>query len=107
MRRSGVLLLVWLSYFLVQCGHNQPVELNKEEMSDLLLDITVADQILLQYPASERDSIREIITQSLLKIHDLDRSELDTNLYLYMSDFEVFGETIKLMADKTKTLKED
>lgn len=98
------LILVGLIY-LTSCVHKAEPTINDEEMSDLLLDMMLADEVVRLHPPQERDSVRNVLTQSLLKIHDLDRSELDSNLYLYMSDFQSFGRAIELTTTKTQSLQ--
>ena len=49
--------------------------------------------------------MRTVLTESLLKIHNLDRSELDTNLYLYTSDFGLWGKSIDRVTEKTNVLE--
>lgn len=69
-----------------------------------MADLTFADQVLNIYEPEERDSIRSVLTESLLKIHNISKSDLDTNLYLYMSDFEKFGPLTDLMLQKYDSL---
>jgi len=79
-------------------------EMTDERMGGIFLDLSLADQILQRYPPAERDSIKVVLTESLLKIHDLERPELDTLLYFYMTDFERFEKSLKSMEAKNKEL---
>lgn len=76
-------------------------------MSQVMMDVILADEVLRLYPPEARDSIREVLTESLLKIHNIDRSDLDTNLYLYTNDFENFDMTIKNITEKTTALQDN
>ena len=87
------------------CGPRHDMLIPEEEMSQILMDITIADEVLKLYPPAQRDSMRTVLTESLLKIHKLDRSELDTNLYLYTSDFGLWGKSIDRVTEKTNVLE--
>ncbi len=86
------------------CHKSEIKILTEEKISDVLVDLTVSDQVINLHQPHERDSIREVLMQSLLKIHDLERSELDTNLYIYMSDFERFSRINKNVMSRIDSL---
>ncbi len=94
------LVLVFLLLIGSSCGSKNTTQLTENEMSQVVLDITAADEIMRLHPPDQRDSVRELLIQSLLKIHNLDRAALDTNLYLYTSDFERFARTIDLTTEE-------
>jgi len=70
-----------------------------------MVDISLADQIINLHSPEDRDSVRIVLTESLLKIHDTTREELDTNLYIYMSDFQEFNKLTDGMRDRYDALK--
>ena len=78
--------------------------MTKEKLSEIMVDVALADQIINLHNVSERDSIRKILRESLLKVHNVTQSELDTNLYLYMSDLEEFEEIIDLMITRNDSI---
>lgn len=80
--------------------------LPEEKMTALLVDMNVADLIVRKYPLPYRDSVRDLLTQSLLKIHDVSRDELDTNLYLYQLYPEKYKRVTQLTLDQLEDLKD-
>lgn len=93
-------LMVIFLYSLMSCGSGDIKVLEQDKMVDIMTDLMYAEDIINLYGPAARDSIRILVTQSLLKIHDLDRSELDTNLYLYQTDFKKMEGITKAMLDK-------
>ncbi len=78
--------------------------LSKDKMTDVMVDISIANQVVNMYNPEDRDSIRILLTQSILKVHNLTQTELDTNIYLYMSDFEKFRPLSEEMIQKFDSL---
>jgi len=101
------LILILVVLIGISCDSKNNRQLPEDKMSELMLDIAIADEIIRLYPPNDRDSMRNVLTQSLLKIHKLDRSDLDTNLYLYTRDFERLGSTIKLITERASAFQED
>ena len=73
-------------------------------MADILLDIAISDQMINSHLPTERDSVRIVIRENLLKVHNLGHQELDTNLYIYMSDYDAFDEVLDIMIAKNDSL---
>ncbi len=73
-------------------------------MAAIMLDLTVSDQVITLHQPHERDSIREVLINNVLEIHDLERSELDSNLVLYMSNFELYGDVAEIVKSKLDSL---
>ena len=96
--------LILIAFCLIGCQKDEVRILPADKMVDVLADVTFADQVVNLYQPEDRDSIRKILTESLLKIHDITKVELDTNLYLYMSDFEKFGPLTERVLQKYDTL---
>lgn len=92
---------------LSSCSQKDIKRLPQDEAAVLFLDVGLADQIVGLHPPEERDSVKAVLVESLLKIHKLSQEELEANFYLYMSDFEAFDELTKEMLDKHAILKSD
>lgn len=73
-------------------------------MADIMTDITLADKIVNYHMPDERDSIKEILRKSLLKVHNVSQTELDTNLYLYMTNIERMESLLEVMKLKSDSL---
>lgn len=95
-----LIYVLLISCLLPSCQRSSDLLIEEEKAAQIFADITFADQIINLHGPEDRDSIRELLTQSLLKIHDLTPEELDTNLYLYMSDFDRFSDLTNLMIAK-------
>lgn len=91
----------------VSCEQSEMKILTEDEVANVLVDLTISDQVISLHHVHERDSIREVLMESLLKIHDLDRAELDSNLYIYMSDFERFAKVNEVMQAKIDSLLQE
>ena len=100
----GFYLIFLFLFFIIQCKEEAETTLSKEKMAEVLLDIAISDQIINVHSPDERDSMRVILKESLLKVHNLSDTELESNLYLYMSDFDAFDEVLDLMITKNDTL---
>ena len=97
-------MLVFWVLCITSCIDDPKPTIDEEKAVKIFTDISLADQVVNLYPPDQRDSIRIILTESLLKIHNVTQSELDTNLYLYMSDFERFGPLTDLMIERFDSL---
>lgn len=67
----------------------------EDQMIDILVDMHIAEQAVREYDMADRDSISDLLMQSLLKVHNVTREQLDTNIYLYQINVEHY----KVMAD--------
>ncbi len=97
MKRLFLFLLLGV---LISCGADEVKIMEKDKFVNVMTDLAYSEVIINLYKPQERDSIRKLITESLLKIHDLERSELDTNLYIYMSDFEKMDQVTQTMIER-------
>lgn len=89
---------------LLSCQQAEMKTLSEAEMANVLLDLTISDQVITLHQPHERDSIREALMNNLLKIHNLERNELDSNLVTYMSDFERYGHVNDIVKGKLDSL---
>lgn len=90
-----ILLLLMLS--IGSCSENPYPSVDEDQMVVIMSDMAMADNIIRLYPTSMRDSIRIELMESLLKIHNLTKTELDTNLYLYSVDVDRYEGMVKKM----------
>ena len=100
-------VLVILLVHLISCQQSGMKVLSEEEITNVLVDLTLSDQVIALYQPHERDSIREKLMTSLLKIHNLKKEELDSNLYIYMSDFDRFENINEKMKTKLDSLLQE
>lgn len=70
-----------------------------------MADLGISDYMLAKFPPEEQDSVKEMMMFSLLKIHEISRMELDTNLYLYQINTEAYQEILNLMVPRMVELK--
>lgn len=70
-----------------------------------MADLGIADYTIREYPPEQQDSVKEILVKELLRIHQLDRKELDTNLYLYQMDSRAYQDVLELMIPRIVQLK--
>lgn len=90
---------VWGAWLLavVSCtsGYDQIPE---EKMIDIIVDMHLSDQIIRKYDPVDRDSMREELSKTLLKVHNVTQEQLDTNLYIYQYDLTSYRDmTIKVV----------
>ena len=95
---------LFVAVFLMSCADRSVKTIEREKAALIFSDIALADQVINLHDPLDRDSIREVLIESLLKIHDISRSELDTNLYLYMSDLNEFGPLSDRMVKRFESL---
>ena len=76
-------------------------------MVNIIADLHMADNVARQYSMSERDSIQNLLRQSLLKLHNVTESQLDTNLYLYQTDLENYRRVSKRVLDRLKEMEKN
>ena len=89
-------LLIFISMWFASCKKNDPTTIPEDQMIQIMADLNLSDQIIKMYPAIYRDSIRNVLTQRLLKVHNISQVKLDTNLYLYQSDLDRY----KIVSEK-------
>lgn len=73
-------------------------------MADIFVDIGLADQVVLLHLPDKRDSVRAILKNGIIRIHDLPEEEIDANLNYYMTDLDKFKELLILVESKTDSL---
>jgi len=98
---------LWIALWsLGMMACEQPQEtLPIDRTAQIFMDIGLADHIVNLHMPSQRDSVRDELTQGLLKIHGLSQEEMEANIYLYMSDFERFDELTHEILSKYEGMK--
>lgn len=93
---SPMVFVIWLLTVSAGCNKKETLLIEEDKMVHIMADLNLSDQIIRRYPALYRDSVRIILTESLLKIHNVSQEQLDTNLYLYQFDLDRY----KSVSDK-------
>ena len=79
-------------------------KIERAEMLDIMSDLMIVEQVVRNYDVRSQDSIRDVLKESLLKVHNVTEQQLDTNLYLYQYDTESFKsfsvDLVKLLEQK-------
>lgn len=100
-----MICIISLSLFIYACEKEPQPTMTMEKMSDILVDMRIADQVINLYDPLERDSMRQVLLESLHKVHTTTQAEIDANIYIYMSDFDDAHEMAELMMAKYDSLK--
>ena len=90
---------------MLSCKSRQPT-IPMDKMVDIFVDIGVAEQVMLLHLPDKRDSVRAVLKESILKVHDISEDEIEVNLELYTTDLERFDELLKRVEKKTESLSE-
>ena len=105
MRILAVIAVAFLTVVNQACQKND-LMLSEEEMAGVMADLNIMGQVLNKYPLDYRDSITDVLTESLLKIHNITQEQLDTNLYLYQIDQDKYSRVSQLMSKRLDQLKD-
>lgn len=89
---------------MASCEGEKSPTIDEQHMSLILSDLILADHFLRQFPRVQQDSVRKELMESLLKIHNMSRSELESNLYLYSLDYDRYEYLIKGMVARYDSL---
>ena len=80
---------------MISCQGNSVKVLPEAKMEVLMADLILADYTIRQFPVRIRDSVRDELMKTLLEIHNLTQTELDTNVYIYATDYSKQEHIIK------------
>ena len=89
------------------CSSTEYPSIDEDKMVDIMIDLSVADHVTNKYPANLRDSINSVLMESLLRIHNISREELDTNLYLYQVDLRGYKKVVEKMVRRFDELEKE
>jgi len=81
------------------CSDSPHKKIPLDKMAIIMADLHLTDKMVREFPHVERDSIRELLEKSLLKVHSVTQDELDFNLYLYQSDYETYEKLLNQMRE--------
>ena len=96
------LIVSMLIMLACQPGYDK---ISEEKMINILVDMHISDQIIRKYEFENHDSIRDLLSKSLLKVHSVTQQQLDTNLYLYQFDTEGYRELTEKVVKKLEELQ--
>ena len=96
------LIVSMLIMLACQPGYDK---ISEEKMIDILVDMHISDQIIRKYEFENHDSIRDLLSKSLLKVHSVTQLQLDTNLYLYQFDTEGYRKLTEKVVKKLEELQ--
>ena len=74
-------------------------KIEREEMLDIVSDLMIIEHVVRNYDIKRQDSIRVLMKENLLKVHNISEHQLDTNLYLYQFDSESYREFTKELVE--------
>lgn len=98
-------LICILSFLgILGCHQSAKPSIPMEKMADIMLDIGIADQVILLHLPDSRDSVRKLLQSGLVGVHDYSIEEIDSNLYLYMIDLDRFDKLLKMVESKSDSL---
>lgn len=86
-------------------------KIEREEMLDIVSDLMVLEHVVRNYDIKRQDSIRTLMKENLLKVHNITEHQLDTNLYLYQFDSESYRQftkdLVEVLTEKRESLDQD
>ncbi len=100
-----VMLFTMIVAAFLSCKEEAPYTISQDKMVNIMLDMTYADDIIRRYPGISRDSVQIELMKSLLKIHKVDYSELESNLYLYQQDMDLYKSMLDDIKHKLDSIK--
>ena len=87
---------LYLIIGMISCMDSQPKPtISYDRMVELRADLFIAEEIVREYPVALKDSMNIVLTESLLKVYNLTQTELDSNIYLYETDYETYQKLLK------------
>lgn len=89
MRIWSVVVVIWICCS-VACRKGDVKLVSEDKMVVIMSDMILADHAIRQYPMGMRDSMQNEMMKSLLKLHNLSRDELDTMVYLYSVNYDIY-----------------
>ncbi len=102
---SAVLFTCSIAFF--SCKKEVPYTIPEDKMVRIFADLTLADDIVREYTVDERDSLSKVLLESILKIHKISQSQLDSNLYLYQTNFEKYEKVLEELGSIYKSKYEN
>lgn len=82
-------MVIWICCS-VACRKSDVKLVSEDKMVVIMSDMILADHAIRQYPMGMRDSMQNEMMKSLLKLHNLSRDELDTMVYLYSVNYDIY-----------------
>ena len=65
-------------------------KIEREQMLEIVSDLMILEQVVRNYDVKKQDSVRVLLKENLLKVHNVSEHQLDTNLYIYQFDSDSY-----------------
>lgn len=102
------LLVIAASCVFIHCMDGDVISFaEREEMKNVLIDISLANAAIEGFPLSERDSMREEYYKQIFEIHDISREEYKLYVENLKDNPELLGQIYQGVLDSLKKMKEE
>ncbi len=102
MKNNSISVLIFLVAFL-SCRKGDTYRLSSDKLKDVVRDMYLVDLNVSAHPKAYRDSITETYMQQIVRIHGVAREDIEHDLALLQSDFDLLD---TIYADILKEGKE-
>ncbi len=103
-----LILMLWIISYSCNPGYEK---IEREEMLEIVSDLMILEHVVRNYDLKRQDSIRTLMKENLLKVHNITEQQLDTNLYLYQFDSDSYRQftkdLVEVLAEKREALNPD
>lgn len=83
-------------------------KIEREEMLEIVSDLMILEHVVRNYDMKRQDSIRTLMKENLLKVHNITEHQLDTNLYLYQFESDSYrqftSDLVEILTEKRESL---
>lgn len=94
-----------LSIILYSCTPGYE-KIEREKMLSIVSDLIVLEHVVRNYDLNRQDSIRTVMKENLLKVHNITEHQLDTNLYLYQFESDSYRQFTSDLLEKLTRKRE-
>lgn len=94
---------------LLSCNPKQQsvsLPIDEKELLDIMVDLTLAQAAVTNYPSNQKDSMRNVYKYQIEKIHRRSMVEIDSILNIIYTDAELNKTLQKKVLDSIKVLEE-
>ena len=100
-------LIIVLCFLVFACEEEKhPILVDDSKAIALLFDLNIANVALDKYPMNMRDSVSEIYNAQICDIHNLNKVELDTILWMLQNDFDRYNKLYAALVDSLEELQD-
>jgi len=104
-------LFVIVLCLLAICCSQGYEKIDRDDMLEIVSDLMIVEHLVRNYDIKRQDSIRILMKENLLKVHNISEHQLDTNLYLYQFDSDSYREftkdLVEVLTEKREALDSD